>query len=141
MKRYGRKETEINWINSLTEVKKKMLSNQVICLTDEIRDYKISDLWSKFLLKHNVVRQVDGVYYWNEHVKIDSFLISQFRRYQQEKNRQWAINKRKVVKKIDTPTLFDVKKTRKRVAKVELPAQIAPKNEIGIIRKFIKWVW
>lgn len=141
MKRYGRKETEINWINSLTEVKKKMLNNQVICLTDEIREYKISDLWSKFLLKHNVVRQVDGVYYWNEHVKIDSFLISQFRRYQQEKNRQWAINKRKVINKIETPTLFDVKKTRRRVAKVELPAQIAPKKEIGIIRKFIKWIW
>lgn len=141
MKRYGRKETEMNWINSLKEVKKKMLSNEVVCLTDEIREYKISDLWSKFLLKHNVVRQVNGVYYWNEHVKIDSFLISQFRRYQREKNQQWATNKRNVVKKIETPTLFDVKKTRKRVAKIETPTQIAPQNQIGIIRKFIKWIW
>lgn len=141
MKRYGTKQTEINWTTSLNEVKKKMLNNEVVSLRDELRQYKISDLWSKFLVNHNVVRQVNGIYYWNEHIKIDSFLISQFRRYQKQKNMENAMRKRKVVKKIETPTLFDVKKTRKRVAKVESPAQVSPQNEVGIIRKFIKWVW
>ena len=82
------------------------------------------------LLQNNVMIQSNGVYHWNEKIPVSAKLINKFRADYNELIKQIKQNKQ-----IQTN-----EKRLKSKNKVEF-IDVIEKNEIGIIRKFLKWLW
>lgn len=135
-------ETNFNWIKSLNKIKSELNEKNYDSLTKVVRSEKINDLWQGFLRKNNVVIQINGFYKWNEKIPISIKLIEKFREYQTLKNKK---NNNK-----QQPNLFNMPQTplpkppkvrKTRVPKIEFQINDKPKSELGVIRRFLKWLW
>jgi hypothetical protein len=139
MRRGTHVETTKYWIKSLSEIKNEMLNNEVSSLSSCIYAKEISRTWGSFLVEQNIIKKVDGIWYWNENVEVNQNLIMKYRKFQFAYNEKHK-NQRK--EKSYTSTLFDQPKTQKKIfEKVKEPRQVTQKNEVGVIRKFVKWLW
>jgi len=145
-KRGNSRRTTIKWINSMKNMQEHLSKNNETGISELIRDFKISNSWSTFLLRKVIVFKNDyGYYKWNAAVEIDSKLIEKFRLFQKEIN----------VRDKQQPTLFD--KSKNDIERTVYPAKIKqekhvvkrqrkqvieqPKQQIGLIRKFWKWIY
>ena len=139
MRRGTHVETTKHWIASLNEIKNAMIKNEVESLNAIIYSKKISRTWGAFLLNENIIKKVDGIYYWNENIEVNQHMITKYRKFQHSYN---EISKNKRKEKVYISTLFDQPKTHKKsFEKVKQPRQVTQKNEVGVIRKFVKWLW
>jgi hypothetical protein len=138
-----RKRTHVDttnyWIKSLNEIKNAMVKNEVHSLNEIIYSKEISRTWGAFLLDENIIKKVEGLWYWNENIEVNQNLINKYRKFQHLYN-QKSKNKRK--EKVYISNLFNQPKTNKKpFEKVKEPRQVTQKNEVGVIRKFVKWLW
>lgn len=131
MARANSRRTSIKWLNCMRNMQEHLSKNNETSISDLIREFKISNSWSTFLLRKVIVYKNDyGYYKWNSAVEIDSKLIEKFRSFQKEIN----------VRDKQQPTLFDKPKTnKKRDVKVEFKGK--QKEQIGLIRKFLRWIY
>lgn len=132
-------DTTNHWIKSLSEIKNEMIKNEVNSLSKIIYSKEISRTWSSFLLNENIIKKVGGIYYWNENIEVNNNLITRYRKFQHSYNEN---HKNKIKEKKYISTLFDQLKTNKNpFEKVKEPYQVIQQNQVGVIRKFVKWLW
>jgi hypothetical protein len=132
-------DTTNHWIKSLNEIKNEMIKNELSGLSKIIYSKEISRTWGAFLLNENIIKRVDGIYYWNENIEVNKHLITKYRKFQHIYNENY---KNKIKEKAYISTLFNQPKIEKKlVEKVKEPRQVIQKNQVGVIRKFIKWLW
>lgn len=137
------KKTTSKWLACLNEIKRELNSNNIKILTPIFAKHNVNQLWKTFLKNHNVVYKENGYYKWNEEIPVCIELIEYFRIYTSDFNKN---NKSKQ----QQPDLFNMPssaipprpKVRKtRTPKVEVQLNNNTKNELGVIRKFLKWLW
>tara|TARA_R110000868_G_C10602168_1_gene740598 strand:+ start:217 stop:636 length:420 start_codon:yes stop_codon:yes gene_type:complete len=139
MRRRTHLDTTKHWVASLNEIKNEMIKNEVQSINQIIYSKGISRGWSTFLLNENIIKRVDGIFYWNENIEVNQNLISNYRKYQRSCNKK---SRNKIKEKKYISTLFDEPKTNKKpFEKVKEPRQVIQRNEVGVIRKFVKWLW
>jgi hypothetical protein len=132
-------DTTNHLIKSLNEIKNEMIKNELSGLSKIIYSKEISRTWGAFLLNENIIKRVDGIYYWNENIEVNKHLITKYRKFQHIYNENY---KNKIKEKAYISTLFNQPKIEKKlVEKVKEPRQVIQKNQVGVIRKFIKWLW
>lgn len=124
------KKTTLKWITRLNEIKQELTDNNHNRVTKIIKSKSISNSWHGFLSNNNIIyRNKLGYYKWNDKIPITYKLIEKYRAYVDE----YSLN-------LKQPTLFDKAKTSKtRNVKVEFKKQ--PQQELGLIRRFLKWIY
>ena len=135
MARTNSKETTKKWIYSLNNIKNRINNNNYKFLYPAVSIENISKHWVTFLKDNNIVQKNEyGFVKWNEKIKITTKITDKFRDF--VKLKEGRIN----LKNEQQPTLFDKPKTNKtRNVKIEFYDK--PKEQIGLIRKFWRWIY
>lgn len=139
-RRTAQKTTKI-WIESLNEIKSLIDFGNVISIHSLLRQKNITNRWLPFLKENNIVFKQNGYYKWNEKIPVSHKLIERFREYSKSIN---LMNRKQQSNLFDMLTLArpkpsNIRKTREQKIKFQLNEK--PKSELGIIRKFLKWLW
>ena len=139
-RRTAQKTTKI-WIESLNEIKSLIDFGNVISIHSLLRQKNITNRWLTFLKENNIVFKQNGYYKWNEKIPVSHKLIERFREYSKSIN---LMNRKQQSNLFDMLTLArpkpsNIRKTREQKIKFQLNEK--PKSELGIIRKFLKWLW
>lgn len=132
-----------NWTIALQKIKNELNTNNHTSLFGLIQSNNINSLWGTFLLKSNIVYKQDNLYKWSENIDVTASLINRYRKFQAENSKKYSKNKNQEPNLFNMPrTIQKPPKIRKtRTSKVEVQFYDKPKSELGVIRKFLKWLW
>jgi hypothetical protein len=144
------KETTQKYLNFLHSLKYKLDNENHYHIRNILDEHKVSTNWLSFLLKNNVIYKETSIYpnfyCWNKKIPVSVKLIQKFRefKYKQyeeyKKSKNFKLNNQtKIVfdkKEIKKTTLPNVEKT-----KIEKFTHVKTQKEIGVIRKFLRWLW
>jgi hypothetical protein len=139
--RLTHQQTAKNWLNTLQELKYKIDNNKVITIHDYLADKSISRCWSTFLKQNKIIYKENGYYKWNDKIPVSHKLINKFREYVNDKNIKYNNQQQNLFNMPQTPLPPPPKVTKTRTPKVEVQLNNEPKSELGVIRKFLKWLW
>lgn len=131
------KATSNRWLVFVNELKNEIDNNKVTSLTYYTRMHNISNQWGAFLKTNNVVFiNEKGYYQWNDKIPVSKKLIDSFRKYQMEKNMKYYPERYPKMFKVDPKKVINVKPkiVREKVKNTET-------KQIGLIRKFLKWIY
>lgn len=133
-----------NWTIALQKIKNELNTNNHTSLFGLIQGNNINSLWGTFLLKSNIIYKQDNLYKWSENIDVTASLINRYRKFQAENSKKYSKNKNQ------EPNLFNMPQTplpkppkvrKTRTPKVEVQFNDKPKSELGVIRRFLKWLW
>jgi hypothetical protein len=134
--RINSKEATKKYLEFLFYLKEKIENENVNSLQKELRTYGVTTRFSGFLLNKNIVIKRNGFYYWNEKIPVSINLVHQFRKDVRkdfiEKQTSISFDKKETKK----PTLPKVNKK-----KIEKFKPVKTQQKIGVIRKFLRWLW
>ena len=130
------KKTTLNkYLKSLNDIKDMLDKNNYDALSKVFRSKKMSTNWIGVLINNNIIyRNQLGYYKWNDKIPVSYKVIEKYKDHNY-KVRDIRINKLK-----QQPTLFDKPKTSK-TRNVLFPIKDKPKEQIGLIRKFLRWIY
>jgi len=119
-------------------------SGSISNVTEIPRQFNASNYIATFLCKNGIIYNQNGYYYWNEAYKPNIEIVKAILNEASMLNKKYDVQK----KSKSTPTLFEQKKQYKRKHKFDSEKiQNQPKfnelnaGQVGIIRKFFKWLW
>jgi len=143
-------DTNVKYYNFLVALKKK-IDNQEIVLTDVLcEEHRVSKQLPSQLKKLNVLHGRCNSLKWNEKIPPSLTLAKKIRKNINEHHavlRQSQKKRYNVAVSDNCKTLFDMphipvqKPSIKSKPKVKVKVLNNPKSELGIIRKFLKWLW
>jgi hypothetical protein len=128
------KETTRKYLYFLNSLKSKIDNKEVESMEEMGRIYKVSNCWASFLNKNGVIYKRNGLYYWNDKIPVSIKLVNKYRNY------KYIENQKRVALKVKNQTkiVFDKKEIKKSVDKF---TPIKTEQKVGIIRKFLRWLW
>ena len=130
---YVKKTSTERYKKLLPELKEEFDNKNISSVFSLMRNKKISNTWGTFLKKNNIIYKNElGYWKWNDKIPVSSKLIQSFRDLKKEQNLIY-----RSIKEKKQPTLFDKPKTRK----VKIEFKDKPKEQIGLIRKFLRWIY
>jgi hypothetical protein len=131
----GNKKSNKNWLESLNLIYQYLNENDITSLNTICPKLSVGTRIMTFLkLKNIVYKNEFGFYKWNDKIPVSIKIVDSYRKYQLKKNMLYRDRNPKV--QIDL----------NKVIKVE-PKLIREKHrntntqEIGLIRKFLKWIY
>jgi hypothetical protein len=148
--RYNKEKTTLHYFNSIINIKEEITNNDIKNIYSLIAKHKINRYWTTFLKSKNIIYYEGDFLKWNEKIPVTLKLITEFRKYnsilskqqkqqrQQRQETQQEINfiERQEMKSIQTPP---PPKTRKRKTTVVFSDK--PEPQVGLIRKFLRWLY
>ena len=144
-KRSTRRGVTKKYTLMLTGLQEIITLNEVKAIAPIIRSYSVSNSWGAFLIQNNIVfKDIHDNYKWNNKTPISNKLIQAFRDYKRDVNADIyttkgfpeIINSSNLIK--EERNFTEPKITRPRFKKT---APVNQKQEIGLIRKFLKWIY
>ena len=138
--RGSRPETISKYLNCLTAFQQR--SGKIQTLSEIPQKYNMNNFISTFLLQKGILYKKNGSFYWNDvyepNVKIVNAFLSEVSRINHENSMKRNSQ--------STPNLFNQKKQYKRKIKIEAEkvqeqSKVNNTVQVGVIRKFIKWLW
>ncbi len=133
-----------NWTIALQKIKNELNNNNHTTLFGLIQGNNINSLWGTFLLKNNIIYKQNNLFKWSENIDVTSSLINRYRKFQSEYSKKYSKNKNQEPNLFNMPTSArptPPKGIKTRTPKVEVQFYDEPKSELGVIRKFFKWLW
>ena len=119
-----KKITEKKYISFLNELKFEMKFNNVDVIRPYIDKHKVNSQWETFLKKKGIVhKDKKGLYIWNESHQPNIKMLHEFRTYVSHINKELRANN-------------DIKNSHKVVV-----SKPSPSKELGLIRRFLKWIY
>ncbi len=141
-RRGSRPETISKYLNCLTAYQQK--SGKYSDLRILSKQFNTSNNFPYFLIKKEIIyKKNNGFYYWNDVYEPNIKIVNSFL------DEIFDFNQTRRLKEISqTPTLFDQKRQYNRKVKIESEkvqeqSKVNEVNtaQVGVIRKFIKWLW
>jgi hypothetical protein len=139
--RYNVEQTTKKYIDVLNKVKEEINKYDYHTIHPLIESYKITRYWVMFLKQKNVTYYQDGFVKWNEKIPVSIKLIDEFRKFQTEINKANTIRRKQTqtpqeMKSIQIP--LEIKRRRRTPAVV---IEQTPQPQVGLIRKFLRWLY
>jgi competence CoiA-like predicted nuclease len=131
---YTRHTSTVKYEKYLPQIKLLIDSGNLTQIYNVFKEYGITNSWITFLKKTNVIyKDQNGFYKWNEKIPVTKKLIEAFRNYKFEVNQEYRIK----TKPIKTNLFTEIKKdpVKRNTKQKSVP------QEIGLIRRFIKWIY
>jgi hypothetical protein len=138
--RRGIKVTNKNWVEFLNYAKENLNGFNKITLTKICSEYRVPNQWQTFLIKNNIVyKNYIGYWEWDNKIPVSNALIVKFRTYSSETNKQINLvaknRKEKQLEPISAkPVILKGEIVKEKYTKTKT-------KEIGLIRKFLKWIY
>jgi hypothetical protein len=129
------------WILNLQEIKEILENNNLTKITTLIRSKLKANEWHGFLINNKIIVKENGFYRWNEKIPLSFKIVEKYRKLQHEKNKTKKLIANKKYTMPQTPLPKPPKVTKTRTPKIEFQVNNEPKNELGVIRRFLKWLW
>lgn len=129
-----RKETTRKYLYFLNSLKAKIDNKEVNSMNKICRLYRVSNSWVNFLLKNGIIYKIAGFYHWNEKIPVSIKILDKYRDF---KNEQYKKNTA-LKSNNQTKIVFDKKEIKKSVDKFK---PIKTEQKLGVIRKFLRWLW
>jgi hypothetical protein len=139
------KETEIKYINFLHKLKEDIETLNISSLSECTRNKKVSNIWVTFLKSKKIIYKDEfGYYQWNQKVPVSIKLVKSFREFMAIKNANCI--KRRKYKELKLEPKKTIEIDFKKVIKAEpkIVREIIKNTEakqVGLIRKFLKWIY
>jgi hypothetical protein len=135
--RVSYKDTSKKWLKFISHLKKELDTNNVNKLHPYTRKHNVSNSWVAFLKTNKIIYIDDyGYYQWNTKIPVSSKIIDAFRVYQAKTNTKYIQRSNIQENKI---------KRRLKLNTTKVSAKILVENteskQIGLIRKFLKWIY
>ena len=133
-----------NWTIALQKIKNELNNNNHTTLFGLIQGNNINSLWGTFLLKNNIIYKQNNLFKWSENIDVTASLINRYRKFQSENSKKYSKNKNQEPNLFNMPTSArptPPKGIKTRTPKVEFQVNNKPKSELGVIRRFLKWLW
>lgn len=133
------KQTIVQWMAFLNDLKCSMDEKSVFSLHTFVTKHRVGTLWSGFLKEKNIISRSDDGYVWNPRIPVSIKLITEYRKFQNERYLEYAA-------KNHSNKVKNEKITPKNNIKAQQPpkyknVQNTNRQEIGLIRKFLKWIY
>jgi hypothetical protein len=160
MKRRTVEETTKQWMVYLNDLKYHMDNFNIEYLTEFSKKHQIDSKLGHFLKKSKVISKNNfGYYKWNEKIPVSIKLINAYRKEQFKRNAskyriKKHLNTNKPIQQELNLLVEPEKQKKKLVTKVnpKKVIKVAPKliredfkntdkQELGLIRKFLKWIY
>ena len=130
--RKERKNVTKKYLEFLNFLKNEINNKQINSLSEIMTEKKVSRNWGTFLRQNNIIfKSESGFYYWNEKIPVSIKIVNKF------KHQKQILNK-KLIQKNQTTIVFHEKEIKKSVDKF---TPIKTEQKVGVIRKFLRWLW
>ncbi len=129
------------WMLTLQEIQEILENNNLTKITTLIRSKLKANEWHGFLINNKIIVKENGFYRWNEKTPVSFKIIEKYRKIQHEKNKTKKLIANKKYNMPQTPLPKPPKVIKTQAPKVEVQFYDEPKSELGVIRKFFKWLW
>jgi hypothetical protein len=143
-KKQDNQYTTNKYIGFLQILKDRLNNEEINGLHKEIRLYNISNQWGTFLKHNNIVyRDDNGFYRWNDKIPVSIKLIESFRNYNSKMNIQYtpAAFSKEFKNRIDSKKRIEVQFSDSPLEVIRENHKNTNTQEIGLIRKFLKWIY
>ena len=140
--RQDEKTQTIKYYNFFLDLKCHLDNKKNVAISNFCNKHKVSVLMGTFLIKNNVIfKDTNGYYNWNEKIPVNIFLIKKFRAFVfSSRKKTTSSYNSKVVK--NEPKLIKKRTKINNIGKEETKVIYSvQKQEIGLIRKFLKWIY
>jgi len=129
-------QTEFKWIGFLQDCKANLDGKGDITIKDLMTIHSVSNNWQSFLISEKAIfKNNNKKYEWNHSIDINKSMLTRFRKF------TFLINRKYKVSQLQQELPFIAPKTRKKKEKqLKVTAPIQEK-QIGLIRKFLKWIY
>lgn len=135
-------KTISKYLNCLITLKER--SGKFYTMSEIPQQYQMNAFITTFLLEKGILYKKNGAFYWDNTYEPNIKIVDAFLNEVSKKNREnWVKRNSKL-----TPNLFNQKKQYKRRVKIEAEkvkeqSKVNEVNtvQVGVIRKFIKWLW
>jgi hypothetical protein len=141
-KKQDYKTRTIKYYNFFLDLKCELDNKENVSITNFIKKHKVSAQIGTFLIKNNVIfKDTNGYYNWNEKIPVTNLLIKKFRAFVfSSRKKITSLNNSKDVKY--EPKLIKQRSKMNNIGKEETKVIYSlQKQEIGLIRKFLKWIY
>ena len=140
--RKGIKVTTKNWVEFLDYTKDTLNGFNKITLTKICSDYRVSNGWQTFLIKNNIVfKNHIGYWEWDNKIPVSNALIVKFRTYSSERNKQINLAAKARKEKQLGPISLKPVILKGEIVKEKYTNTNTKTKQIGLIRKFLKWIY
>ena len=139
--RYNVAETTKKYIDVLNKVKEEITKNDYHTIHPLIESYKVTRYWVMFLKEKNVTYYQDGFVKWNEKIPVSIKLIHEFRKFQTEINKANTIrrNQKQTPQEMKSIQIPPAPNRRRRTPSVVV--EQTPQPQVGLIRRFLRWLY
>ena len=148
-KKQDYKTQGIKYYNFLFNLKTELENKENVSIYNFCRLHSVSGAFLPFLRKNKVIfKDTNGNYNWNEKIPVTNLLVQKFRSYICEKNKMERSKINNKIYNADSKIVKDKTKLIKQRSKVHNIGNedtkviySVQKQEIGLIRKFLKWIY
>jgi len=131
---YTRPTSTVKYEKYLPIIKMEIDTQNLKCVNKIFKGYAISNSWITFLKKTNVIyKDSNDFYRWSEKTPVSKKLIEAFRNYKFETNQEYRLK----IKPIETNLFTEIKKDPIKRNRKQKPEP----QKLGLIRRFIKWIY
>jgi hypothetical protein len=144
----SRKMSHKKWIIFLNECKNELNGFTETTVSQLTGKYNVTNVWSSFLTKNKIIEKNKlENWEWNRKIPVNEALINKFRKYNQEINKRYSKNKienKPIQQELDL-LIESTKQKNKPAIKINAknlktyrPYQ---EKQVGLIRKFLRWIY
>ena len=142
-----RKETEDKYFRLFIDLKSEIQVNKLFVLTRFLEKNRVSTRVATSLIRLGVIkihgRGYDKTYEWNDKIPVTMVLVKKIIKDCNTMQKSYGIkNNTKTIKKTTLPKVDKNKIERfNKVVKQEPTIKAVPTQQIGLIRKFLRWIY
>ena len=135
------------WLNFLNEAKTILDGGSTVRISQLTYKHKITNSWQTFLTRNGIIEknELDN-WVWNQKIPVSSAMVNQFRKYQYDINTYSKTEKTSKPAQQELDLLIEATKPKKKPAikinaknlKTYSPYQ---EKQVGLIRKFLRWIY
>lgn len=131
---YTKQSSTVKYEKYLPIIKMEINSQDLKSINALFKGYGMSNSWITFLKRTNVVyKDSNDFYRWSEKIPVSKKLIEAFRNYKFKCNQEYRLKR----KPIEANLFTEIKKDPiKRIIKQKVESE-----KMGLIRRFIKWIY
>jgi hypothetical protein len=141
--RKASKDVRLDYLHYLKDLENELTFGNHKTVTKFAVKHSVSKTWTSFLIQKGIIyKDYNSHYRWNKKIPSSIKIVNQFRKETSEYHNARKLNTNKIVGQQRINFKVDPKKVIKVAPKlIREDFKNTNKQEIGLIRRFLKWIY
>ena len=137
------KDVRLDYLHYLKDLENELTFGNHKTVTKFAVKHSVSKTWTSFLIQKGIIyKDYNSHYRWNKKIPSSIKIVNQFRKQTSEYHNARKLNTNKIVGQQRINFKVDPKKVIKVAPKlIREDFKNTNKQEIGLIRRFLKWIY